>query len=65
MKLEEYRKNNSLTYDDLAAKIGLKRGVLYNICQERGEITLQNAMTIVQKTRGKVKYQDLISTPRG
>lgn len=61
MKLEDYRKNNELTYQQLAVRLELKRSKVYNICKGVGDITLKTANKILVKTSGTVNYEDLLS----
>lgn len=60
MQIEQWRKNNQMTYADLAKFLGIKYGTTKNICQGVGCITLRNAYTIIQKTGGVVTYADLL-----
>ncbi len=61
MKLEEYRKNKDLSYEELAILLGLKRSTTYNICMERTNcVSLHNANIIVTKTAGAVDYPELL-----
>lgn len=62
MKLEEWRKNNNLSYVELGKFLGIKPGTTQNICKGVGCITLRNAYTIIQKTGGVVTYADLLET---
>lgn len=60
MTLEDFRKNKGFTYSELANFLGIKQGTVYNICRQRGCLTLQNAYCIITKTKGQVTYVDLL-----
>lgn len=60
MRLDEWRKNNQMTYADLAQYLELKPGTTKNICRGIGCVTLRNAYRIIQKTGGVVTYADLL-----
>ena len=60
MKLEEYKEFNNLTYDQLAVLLDLKRSTVFNVCKGRGEIPLSTAKKIKEKTKGRVKFEDLL-----
>jgi DNA-binding XRE family transcriptional regulator len=61
MKLETYRKNKKLNYDQLSEYLGISRATTYNICKENIKcVTLRNAHIIVSKTFGIVDYPELL-----
>ncbi len=60
MRLEEWRRNNKLSYVELAEFLGIKPGTTQNICKGVGCITLRNAYRIIQRTGGVVTYADLL-----
>lgn len=60
MKLEEYRNNNKLTYEQLSEFLDVPKSVIYNTCKERGCCSLPNAHRIVTNTLGVVDYADLL-----
>jgi DNA-binding XRE family transcriptional regulator len=62
MKLQEYREDRGLTYDELAVVLGLKRSTVFNACNSRGKIFLHVAKQIEDKTDGAVTIEDFLST---
>ena len=60
MRLEDWRKNNNLSYLELSKLLGIKPSTTQNICKGIGCITLKNAYRIIQRTGGVVTYNDLM-----
>ena len=60
MLLEQWRKNNQMSYMELSKFLEIKPSTTQNICKGVGCITLRNAYTIIQKTGGVVTYADLL-----
>lgn len=61
MKLEDYRRERKLNYEELSVHLGMSKSTVYNICKEKINcVSLYNAHIIVTKTFGAVDYPDLL-----
>ena len=59
MKLDDWRKQEGMSYEDLARKLDLTNSKTYRLCTDRSLcIKLRDANVIVQKTQGEVGYLD-------
>ena len=61
MKLNKWRKEKSLSYEDLARLLGMTNSKTYRLCTDKNLcIKLQDAHVIVQKTSGEIGFEDLL-----
>ena len=59
MKLDDWRKQEGMSYEDLARKLDLTNSKTYRLCTDRSLcIKLRDANVIVQITQGEVGYLD-------
>ena len=60
MKLDDWRKQEGMSYEDLARKLDLTNSKTYRLCTDKNLcIKLRDANIIVSKTLGAVDYLDL------
>ena len=60
MLLEDYRKEQKLSYDELSALLDIPKGRLFTICKQRHRVSLYDAQRITNITGGVVSYEDLL-----
>ena len=59
MKLDDWRKQEGMSYEDLARKLDLTNSKTYRLCTDRSLcIKLRDANVIVKITQGEVGYLD-------
>lgn len=59
MKLGEYLRENKITQEQFAEKIGIGYSTLKNIIAGKFEVRLSVALKIQKETKGKVRCEDL------
>lgn len=60
MTLDEFRRSENMTYDDLTKFLNIPRNRVYSICTGIHRIALKDAYIIKVRTRGAVSYNDLL-----
>lgn len=61
MTLQEYMELNNLKLGDISRRTGIKYGCVSNMVTGAKRISESAAMQIVQFTRGKVSYEEVMS----
>jgi len=62
MTLEQYKRNNKLTYKQLSIQLDIPLSTVHKICTGGYCVSLRVAAAIVQKTDGKVWWTDLLDS---
>lgn len=61
MKLEDYRKEKKLTYQDLSDALGISLGTVHTLCNgQKNRLLLDTAQKIHDYTEGQVTFTDLL-----
>lgn len=61
MRLEEYRSQEKLSYENLGRFLGMTTNKTYRLCKNDTCVKLQDAHRIVKKTKGQVDYPDMLT----
>lgn len=61
MKLDEWRRKENLSYENLGRLLGMTTSKTFRIINRDPCIKLRDANIIVQVTKGKVGFEDLLT----